>query len=179
MKTTLKNIIGVAAIVLATVISTGCATQNKSTVQREPVAVDVVQTDNGTTVYPSSYYSVTNASGQVMTFPQYSAVINTNKAPFSLKSFLWGGDHSLMAFTDRPYETHTGNGKALLVDWKYNQLTSDFASGSRFAGTSQLSVGSIDLEVNTNAITATGNAGNSLLQGLGSAVGDIISNAKK
>ena len=177
---TMKKIVPLLTIIAVLAIAaTGCVAQSKITKQKEPINESVVQTDNGTVVYPSGYYSVTNGSGQVITFPIYSAIVNTNPAPFSLKRFLWGGDHSLLAYSDCPFESHFGKGTALLVDSQYSQLSSDFTSGSRFAGNSQLSVGSMSLVVSTNGINATGNAGNQLLQGLGSSVGNIISNAKK
>ena len=175
----IKSIIGIAALAAVITIGAGCVNQVKGTKQSEPWKESVVQTDNGTVVYPSGYYSVTNGTGHVSTYPVYSAIVNTNPAPFSLKRFLWGGDHSLLAVSDCPFESHYGKGTALLVDSQYSQLTSDFTSGSTFGGNSQLSVGSISLVVSTNGINATGNAGNQLLQGLGASVGNVISNAKK
>lgn len=174
-----KWTLGLAACAALAISLTGCATQSKSTKQQEPIRVAAVQTDNGTVLYPQSYFSVTNESGQVMVYPCYAAIINTNKPVWSLKRFLWDSDHTLLAFSDSPYEAHSGNGKALLVDSQYQQLDSEFNSGSRFSGSSKLNVGQISLTVNTNSITAVGNAGNQLIQGVGSAVGNVMSNAKK
>ncbi len=177
---TMKKIVSLLIVAVGLALAaTGCVSQKKFTKQKDPFKAAVVQTDNGTVVYPSGYYSVTNGTGQVTTFPIYSAIVNTNPAPFSLKRFLWGGDHSLTAFSDCPFETHYGSGTALLVDSQYSQLTSDFTSGSRFGGNSQLSVGAINLTVSTNGINATGNAGNQLIQAIGASAGNIISNAKK
>ena len=163
----------------AVLLSSGCASQSKKTVQKEPYQVNVVQTDNGTVLYPTNYLVVTNGGGAVQAYPEYAAIVNTNAAQFCLKRFFWGGDHCLTAYLDNPYELHKGGGRSLFVDSQYSQLESDFDSGPRFGGTSKLAVGSITLTVNTNSITATGNAGNQLLQGLGSSVGNILANAKK
>ena len=62
---------------------------------------------------------------------------------------------------------------------KYTQLTSDFASGARFSGNSQLSVGAIELAINPNSITAAGNAGNQIIQGIGAAAGQFVNKAAK
>ena len=159
--------------------ATGCEAQKKYTKNADPFQAAVVSTYRGTVVYPSGYFSVTNGAGAVQVYPVYSAVVNTNPPPFSLWGFIAGGDAALTAYSDRPVEIHEGGGRALLVDAQYSQLTSDFSGGPRFGGNSQLAVGAISLTVNTNAITATGNAGNQLLQGLGASVGNILSNAKK
>lgn len=172
---TMKNIslfliIGVAALMLAT----GCTTQKKTTYQRDAIGASIVETSSGVVLFPVDYVSVTNGAGQVMTYAKYEAVVTTNKSPFSLAGFIAGYGNSRTAFRDVATESHTGSGKALLADSKYTQLTSDFSSGSRFSGSSSLSVGSIDLTINTNAITATGNAGNQMIQGIGSAVGQFV-----
>lgn len=167
MKTLL--IIGVAAL-----LATGCTTQHKGTMQKAQTSAAIVETGSGVVLYPSDYVSVTNGAGQVMTYAKYSAVVSTNKQPFSLAGFLVGYDNSLTAYSDFAKESHDGSGKALLADSKYTQLTSDFASGARFSGNSSLSVGSIELTINTNAITAAGNAGNQMIQGIGAAAGQFV-----
>ena len=167
--------IGVAAIALATI--TGCTTQKKTTSQRDSYGAAIVQTGSGVVLFPSDYVSVTNGAGQVLTFAKYSAVTTSNKAPFSLVGFFTGYDSSLTAFRDVAVETHAGSGRAFLADSKYTQLTSDFNSGSRFSGNSSLSVGEISLTINTNAITATGNAGNQVLEGVGSLAGKFVNTA--
>jgi hypothetical protein len=151
-----------------------CTTQKKTTYQHAATGAAIVETGSGVVLYPSDYVSVTNGAGQVLTFAKYSAIAATNKPPFSLAGFFTGYDNSLTAFRDVATESHTGSGQALLADSKYTQLTSDFTSGARFSGNSSLSVGSIELTINTNAITATGNAGNQLIQGIGGAVGQFV-----
>jgi hypothetical protein len=170
------SLIGVAAIALAT-ITTGCTSQYKGTAQKDLVRAAIVETGRGVVLYPSDYYSVTNGSGQVMTYAKYSAALPSNSAPFSLAGFFTGYGHSRSAFSDSAYESHSGSGRSLLADSKYTQLTSDFSSGSRFAGNSQLSVGAIELNINTNSITAAGNAGNQIIQGIGSAAGQFVNKA--
>jgi hypothetical protein len=153
---------------------TGCTTQSKTTKQYSTAGAAIVQTSTGVVLYPSSYVSVTNTAGQVLTYAVYSAIASTNKQPFSFSGLFLGYDDSLTAFRVTDKESHSGSGKGLLADSKYTQLTSDFSSGARFGGTSALSVGLIDLEINTNAITASGNAGNQILQGIGSAAGQLL-----
>jgi hypothetical protein len=166
-------LIGVAAVSLA-MMTTGCTTQYKGTTQKDLTRAAIVDTGSGVVLYPAHYYSVTNGSGQVMTYAEYAAITSSNKQPFSLADFFAGYGDTRSGFTDAAYESHSGSGRALLADSKYTQLTSDFASGSRFAGTSQLSVGAIELSINTNAITASGNAGNQLIQGIGAAAGQFV-----
>lgn len=168
--------IGIEAIALAT-ITTGCTTQHKGTTQKDLVRASIVETGRGVVLYPSDYYSVTNGSGQVMTYAKYSAAVPSNSEPFSLAGFFTGYGNTRSAFADAAYESHTGSGRALFADSKYTQLTSDFNSGSRFAGSSQLSVGSIELTINTNSITAAGNAGNQVIQGIGAAAGQFVNKA--
>ena len=170
-----KWTIGLAAV--CALAFTGCTTQNKNTVQKDSWRAAVVKTGGGVVLYVSDYYSVTNGAGQVEVFPKYSAITTSNKEPFSLAGLILGYDVSLNAGSDFAYEKHTGSGKGLLADSKYTQLTSDFTSGARFSGSSQLSVGAIDLTINTNAITATGNAGSQLIQGIGAAAGQFVGKA--
>jgi hypothetical protein len=165
-----------AVATLLAVTWTGCTTQNKTTVQLANTRAAIVQC-NGVVLYPSHYTSVTNGAGQVITYAEYSAIATTNVPRFSLAGLFLGYDNTLTAYSDVEKEKHTGNGKALLADSKYTQLTSDFDSGARFGGTSKLSVGSIELTINTNAISATGNAGSQLIQGLGSAAGQLLNKA--
>jgi hypothetical protein len=160
-----------AIVVLA--LFTGCTLNNKKTTQTAAARAAIVESATGVVLYPSDYFSVTNGAGQVVTYAKYSA-IQSGKPPFSLAGVLFGYGSSLKAFSDVETETHTGNGKALLADSKYTQLSSDFTSGTRFSGGSQLSIGAIDLTINTNAITATGNAGNQLIQGIGAAAGQFV-----
>lgn len=169
------NLKALASAGLVAFSVTGCVSQGKKTVQTEPYKVPVGQTDNGTTIFPSGWYSVTNLAGQVMTYPIYSAVINTNPVPWSVKRFFWGGNPELFAFVDSPYEMHKGGGKALFVDSQYNQIQSEFQSGARFSGNSDLSVGNLQNTVSSNGIAAFGTAASQVISGLGTA----ISNAKK
>lgn len=168
--------LGIAALALA-VMTTGCTTQHKTTAQKDNYGAAIVETSSGVVLYPADYVSVTNGAGQVMTFAKYSAVVATNKPPFSLAGFFVGYDSTKRAFTDQASESHAGSGRALLANSQYTQLTSDFTSGSRFSGNSELSVGSITLEINTNAIQATGNAGSQLLSGVGGLAGQFVNKA--
>jgi predicted small secreted protein len=174
MKT--KILITISLLSVAALLS-ACTTQRKNTSQTASTGAAIVETGSGVVLYPADYVSVTNGAGQVLTYAKYAAITTSNKAPFSLAGFFTGYDNSLVAFRDTASETHTGNGKALLADSKYTQLTSDFTSGTRFSGASSLSVGEIALTINTNAITATGNAGNQVIQGIGSAAGQFVNKA--
>ena len=176
----MKNKIILCSILMLGLLALpACTTQSKTTHQLAKTGAAIVETGSGVVLYPSDYVSVTNGAGQVMTYAKYSAVTTSNQQPFSLASFFGGYDNSLVAFRDVASESHTGSGKALLADSKYTQLTSDFASGARFSGNSSLSVGSIELTINTNAITATGNAGNQMIQGIGAAAGQFVNKAVK
>jgi hypothetical protein len=178
---TLLKVSLLAAIIAmgCSTLLTGCTTQKKTTHQLAQTGAAIVETGSGVVLYPSDYVSVTNGAGQVLTYAKYSAVTTSNKQPFSLAGFFSGYDNSLTAYRDVASESHTGSGKALLADSKYTQLTSDFTSGARFSGNSSLSVGSIELTINTNAITATGNAGNQMIQGIGAAAGQFVNKSVK
>ena len=151
-----------------------CTTQNKTTYQHAATGAAIVDSGDGVVLYPADYVSVTNGAGQVLTYAKYAAILTTNRPPFSLAGFFTGYGGTLTAYRDTATEKHTGSGRALLADSKYTQLTSDFESGTRFSGKSALAVGSIELTINTNAISATGNAGNQLIHGLGSAAGQFL-----
>ena len=167
-----KWTLGLAA--LAVMSLAGCSSNHKVTKQSAYTGAAIVETAGGVVLYPSHYVSVTNGAGQVVTYAEYSAISASTKQPFSFAGVFFGYGTSLKGFTDVESETHTGSGNALLADAKYSQLTSEFTSGSRFSGGSQLSIGSLDLIINTNAITASGGAGSELLQGLGSAIGQVV-----
>lgn len=179
-KTKGTNAIGVIVwLLLPALLFTGCASNHKTTKYADPLKARAVTTPNGTTLYPSGWTCFMNTNGAVIFLPIYSAVLNTNKVPFSLADFVSGGFRTATLYTESPSEYHRGGGVNLLVDSKYNQLDSQYTTGTRWGGNSHLSVGEVDLTVSTNGIQAAGNSGNQLLQGLGSAVGNIISNAKK
>jgi hypothetical protein len=160
-------------VLLAVAFATGCASNYKTTALKQPVKAYAAVTPNGTVIYPVAWQTVTNGSGAVQVLPTFATITNTNPQPFSVAGFFGGGVRRVELFSDAPYEFHRGGGVNLLVDSKYNQLDSQFVESTRFGGTSHLSVGSIELLVSTNGISATGNAGNQLLQGLGSAIGQI------
>jgi hypothetical protein len=130
--------IGVAALVLAAVFFTGCASNHKTTVLRQPVRAYAAVTPNGTVVYPTGWQTVTNGAGAVQTLPIFATITVTNPQPFSLGSFFGGGIRRVELFSDEPYEYHRGGGVNLLVDSKYNQLDSQFSESARFGGSSHL-----------------------------------------
>ena len=176
--TTLLKVSLMAAIVaMGSSTLTGCASNYKTTQLKQPVKAFAAVTPNGTVIYPIAWQTVTSGSGAVQVLPTFATITTTNPTPFSVASFFGGGARRIELFSDAPSEFHRGGGVNVLVDSKYNQLDSQFVESTRFGGTSHLSVGSIDLIVSTNGITATGNAGNQLLQGVGSMFGQIANKA--
>jgi hypothetical protein len=173
-----KWTLGLVAFAAAVItLTAGCASNYKTTALKEPVKAFAAVTPNGTVIYPIGWQSVTNGTGAVQVLPTFATITTTNPQPFSLAGFFGGGVRRVELFSDAPYEFHRGGGVNVLVDSKYNQLDSQFVESTRFGGTSHLSVGSIELLVSTNGITATGNAGNQLLQGVGSMFGQIANKA--
>jgi hypothetical protein len=68
----------------------------------------------------------------------------------------------------------TGGGRAFLADPKASEMMSIHTNQTALGGCSIFSVGSFQSEVSTNGIVAAGAASSQVIQGLGSAAGQII-----
>jgi hypothetical protein len=67
-----------------------------------------------------------------------------------------------------------GGGRAFLADPKASELVSLHTNQTALGGSSSLSIGSFQSEVSTNGIVAAGAAGSQIIQGIGSAAGQLI-----
>jgi hypothetical protein len=68
----------------------------------------------------------------------------------------------------------TGGGRAFLADPKASQLVSIHTNQTALGGSSTLTIGELQSEVSTNGITAAGAASSQIIQGIGSAAGELI-----
>jgi len=68
----------------------------------------------------------------------------------------------------------TGGGRAFLADPKASELVSLHTNQTALGGSSSLSIGSFQSEVSTNGIRAAGEASSEIIQGIGSAAGQLI-----
>lgn len=68
----------------------------------------------------------------------------------------------------------TGGGRAFLSDPKASQLLSIHTNQTALGGSSTLSIGDFQSEVSTNGIIAAGAASSQVIQGIGSAAGQLI-----
>jgi hypothetical protein len=67
-----------------------------------------------------------------------------------------------------------GGGRAFLADPKASELVSLHTNQIALGGSSSLSIGSFQSEVSTNGIRAAGDASSQIIQGIGSAAGQLI-----
>jgi|GEM_PF-2054003 len=68
----------------------------------------------------------------------------------------------------------TGGGRAFLADPKASELVSIHTNQTALGGSSTLTIGSIQSEVSTNGIVAAGEASSKIIQGIGSAAGQLV-----
>lgn len=68
----------------------------------------------------------------------------------------------------------TGGGRAFLADPKASELVSLHTNQIALGGSSSLSIGAFQSEVSTNGIRAAGDASSQIIQGVGSAAGQLI-----
>jgi hypothetical protein len=68
----------------------------------------------------------------------------------------------------------TGGGRAFLADPKASEMMSVHTNQTALGGCSIFSVGSFQSEVSTNGIIAAGAASSQIIQGIGSAVGQVV-----
>lgn len=79
-----------------------------------------------------------------------------------------------LASVERWTDTARGGGSFLLADPQASSISSSVSNQAALGGGHEFTVGSMQVTVSTNGISATGAAGNQLLQGAGSLVGQIV-----
>lgn len=68
----------------------------------------------------------------------------------------------------------TGGGRAFLADPKASELVSLHTNQTALGGSSTLTIGAFESQVSTNGIRAAGDASSQIIQGVGSAAGQLI-----
>jgi hypothetical protein len=68
----------------------------------------------------------------------------------------------------------TGGGRAFLADPKASELVSLHTNQTALGGSSTLTIGAFESTVSTNGIRAAGEASSQIIQGIGSAAGQLI-----